>query len=97
MMAFNELVQSCGVLVDPEAEGGFAHLATAWMLNDGEWVTSWSGDVAPAASARLILAHSGEAVPISSWEQDEEQPVAGFQAAAAPASRLAPKGACASV
>ena len=77
------VARSCAVIVDPEAEGGFKHLATAWAVGEGEWVTIWQQDLAPSASARILVAHSGEVAPLADWEQDEDSQVAGFRSAAA--------------
>ena len=73
------VARSCGVLVGSDAQGRFEHLATAWCSAPGEWITAWASEDAPAADVRLILAQTGEALPITGWEADDG--IAGFTAA----------------
>ena len=70
---------ACAVIVDPLAKEGFRHLATAWQVAPGEWLSAWTGEEPPPPSCQVIATHSGEVASIESWEQDRG--IAGFRAA----------------
>lgn len=80
---------ACAVIVDPDGPNGFTHIATAWSLAPGEWVTAVAPRE-PAPSWRLLLAHSGEQAAMDGWEEDG--PLHGFRSALAPALRVAEDG-----
>lgn len=81
MVGLDAVAGALGILIDPDAENGFAHLGTAWSLGAGEWVTAWLGDDAPPSGLRLLTALGGEVAAIESWEQDGA--VVGFRSIAA--------------
>ena len=82
-----------GVLIDPEGPDGFAHLATAWSVGPGEWLTVWTAEQPPALSVRLLLAGSALVGPVMAWEQDDDNPIAAFTSTVqAPSLALAPEG-----
>lgn len=69
------IAPSCGVLLRL-AQGTFAHLATAWTLSPGEWVTAWSPSEPPGADVVLMSVQDGRVAPIADWECDNG--LAGF-------------------
>jgi hypothetical protein len=69
---------SCAVLVGSGPDGRFAHLASAWCLGGGDWVTAWSQDDAPAG-AQLLLS-DGSVHAVRGWECEDG--IAGFSASA---------------
>ncbi|MHC5068498.1 MAG: hypothetical protein ACYTF0_07895 [Planctomycetota bacterium] len=81
----NQIAAACGVLIDLEAESGFAHCATAWQIAPGEWVTAWHEEQRPPGLALLEVA-SGAVHAIGDWEQDGV--MVGFTTAQAAASVL---------
>ncbi len=81
MIDLESLSAGCAVIVDPDGPDGFSHVATAWSLAPGEWVTAVAPRE-PAPSWRLLLAHSGELATMESWEEDG--PLHGFRSVAAP-------------
>lgn len=82
-----------GVLIDPEAPDGFAHLGTAWSVGPGEWLTVWTSDQPPTLSVRLLLAGTAQVGPVMAWEQEEDNPIAAFTSTLqAPSLALAPEG-----
>jgi hypothetical protein len=66
---------SCGVLLRI-ANGTFEHLATAWSLAPGEWVTAWTDEEPPGADVVLMSVQDGTVAPIADWECDNG--LAGF-------------------
>lgn len=77
MNDLDALALSLAIVIDTAAAGGFDHVATAWSVGAGEWVTAWLGEAPDAASLQLLTAVSGEVHPVESWEQDGS--VVGFR------------------
>jgi hypothetical protein len=77
-MDLDRIVPSLGVIVDTAAAGGFAHLATAWCVGPGEWISALSDPISLGDSCRLLVAGSGAVVPLQ--VQDVEDGVVGFRA-----------------
>jgi len=75
----HDLLPALAVLV---RRAPFEHLATAWSVAPGEWVTAWDGDPedAPDLSGLLLIPADGPALAISDWEHDAG--IAGFRTAA---------------
>ena len=71
---------ACGILVQPDSEEGFRHLATAWQIAPGEWLCVWEEEETNYAELKLIHAHSGKVADITNWEQDSG--LAGFRSEA---------------
>ncbi len=84
--ASSSIAAACGVLVGRGPAGEFRHVATAWSVSPGEWVTAWptpDGEEEQAPPVLdLIVAATGACSPISGWECDDG--IAGFTAVAAP-------------
>jgi hypothetical protein len=71
MHDLNRIASCCGV-VCTTGPSGFAHLATAWSVGPGEWVTVWPGeepDQAPTG-LKLLLARDGSLHDLNGWEWD---------------------------
>ncbi|TVR42411.1 MAG: serine protease [Planctomycetota bacterium] len=78
--SIDSITAACGVIVHPEADSGFRHLATTWQVAAGEWLCAWNDEDPPPTGIYLIAAHSGAIAAIESWEQDRG--IAGFRAQA---------------
>lgn len=79
MIDLDAVTAACGVLVDPDGGEGFAHLATAWCVGPGEWLTAWEDDEPPSPTAGLMSARDGGLHALDGWERDG--PVAAFRCA----------------
>jgi hypothetical protein len=71
MHDLNRIASLCGIVctVGPT---GFTHLATAWSVGPGEWVTAWPGDEpeTPPTGLKLLLAQTGGVHDLTGWEYD---------------------------
>ncbi len=83
MIDLDAVTAACGIIVSEDPERGFQHLATAWSVAPGEWITAWDAEEPPGSSARLVVAHGGACAPLTDWEEDG--PLGGFRSVAAPA------------
>ncbi len=77
------IAPSCGVLIGRDDEDRFAHLATAWAVGEGEWVSAWPTEEAPR-DVHLQWCNGGSAVALTAWEWDNG--IAGFTATVAGSS-----------
>jgi hypothetical protein len=78
MIDLDRAAASLGVIVD-QSTRLFRHVATAWCVGPGEWVSAVGEDELPARAV-LLTAVSGEQAPIEGCEYDNG--VLGFKAAA---------------
>lgn len=90
MIELDAVAAALGILIHPDAPGGFAHLATAWAIGEGEWVTAWLTDEPPPSGLLLLSAVSGAVAPVEGWEQDGA--VVGFRSLAVEATLNASDG-----
>lgn len=79
MHELNAIAPACAVLLGCDDQGRFEHVASAWCVNPGEWVSAWPGDEPPAGPLRLLSVQDGRCVPVTGWEHEDG--LAGFSAA----------------
>ena len=76
MHALDTYTAACGILIEQQGPDQFCHLATAWSVAAGEWVTHWQSEKPPSGDVLLLLARDGRTSSIEQFEQDGA--VAGF-------------------
>ena len=57
MFDIHSVVPAFGVICDPNSAqdaGGFRHVATAWHLGNGDWVSVWNGEEKPHDQLQLL-------------------------------------------
>jgi hypothetical protein len=71
MHDLNRIANCCGVVCTLGGDG-LRHLATAWSVGPGEWITAWPGDEPdePPAGLKLQLARDGSVHDLTGWEYD---------------------------
>jgi len=77
MIDLDATAPALGIIIDHAGTGGFDHVATAWSVGAGEWVTAWLGEAPDVSTLRLLTAVGGAIEPIVDWEQDGS--VVGFR------------------
>ncbi len=83
MFDINSVADAFGVLCDPKHHAGFKHVATAWHLGDGDWVSAYTPKSNLPESLVLLVVTTGEIQEVSECETQEE--VLGFHSYRAPA------------
>src|SRR5258708_1252069 len=68
MIELAGIAPRCGVLVGSDGAGQFSHVATAWAVGPGEWVTAWAGEDPPPSDVRLLGSGDGNLGAIAGWE-----------------------------
>lgn len=70
MADLNSVCAACGIIVDPNGPDGFSHVATAFSIGAGEWLSAWIGSEAPGEQLQLMSTAEGSMHPISDGEVD---------------------------
>lgn len=77
MLALDLISASCGVVVC-NTDGAFRHLASAWSVGGGDWVSAWSEEDLATDVDLMLIAAGGDIVPVTDLEHADG--VAGFHA-----------------
>lgn len=77
MFDINSVIDAFGVICDPDHHAGFKHVATAWHLGDGDWVSAYTPPSPLPDSLVLLVVTTGAVEAISNCEVENK--LLGFQ------------------
>lgn len=73
-----KVAPACAVICDPQGPDGFRHIATAWHLGNGDWVSVWNEDTQPHEHLQLLSVYDQRCEPLRNCEV--ENGILGFNA-----------------